>query len=337
MRTGAAAGHAGYFHETALYGSDDDFVDVVRPFLRDGLDAGEAVLVACGPHNAALLRRSTDCAGVRFLPGGDRYARPGQAIHDYRRTFAELTAGGAAQIRVVGDVPHPGTGAEWDRWMRYEAAVNVAFAEFPVWGLCPYDTRSASSEVVHDVMCTHPHVARPGGEHRRNDAYVDPERFLADRARRPGAAGAGRVRSDDAPPALRLEDPSPRRARHELHRLAAGVLSPAALGDLAVITSELVTNAHVHGGPPVTVEAWVGPGAVELRVTDNGPGPADPLAGWRPPPIDRVGGRGLWLALQLGADLAVHTVDGVTVASCIVDEVPAPSTAPTVHPSHLAG
>ena len=69
-RTGAAAGHTGYFHETAFYGSDDEFVDIVRPFLRDGLDAGEPTVVACAPENTAILRRSLDCTGIRFLPGG---------------------------------------------------------------------------------------------------------------------------------------------------------------------------------------------------------------------------------------------------------------------------
>ena len=50
MRSGAAAGHPGYFHETAFYGSDDEFVDIVAPFVRDGIAAGEPTVVACGPR-----------------------------------------------------------------------------------------------------------------------------------------------------------------------------------------------------------------------------------------------------------------------------------------------
>ena len=36
MRTGAAAGHRGFFHEAACYGSDDDFVAVTVPFVEGG-------------------------------------------------------------------------------------------------------------------------------------------------------------------------------------------------------------------------------------------------------------------------------------------------------------
>ncbi|HEX6130915.1 MAG TPA: MEDS domain-containing protein, partial [Actinomycetota bacterium] len=56
MRSGAARGHAGYLHETAFYGSDDAFVDVVAPFLLGGVEAGEPTVVACRPAGTALLR-----------------------------------------------------------------------------------------------------------------------------------------------------------------------------------------------------------------------------------------------------------------------------------------
>ena len=34
MRTGAAAGHRGYFHETAFYSSAEEFLAIVVPFDR---------------------------------------------------------------------------------------------------------------------------------------------------------------------------------------------------------------------------------------------------------------------------------------------------------------
>jgi hypothetical protein len=40
VRTGAAAGHRGYFHETAFYSSDEEFLAIVVPFL-EGSDAGD--------------------------------------------------------------------------------------------------------------------------------------------------------------------------------------------------------------------------------------------------------------------------------------------------------
>lgn len=141
MRTGAAHGHVGYFHEAAFYGSDDDYRSFVVPFVDEGVAAGEPVVVACREANERLVRDAVaDPSGVVFVPGGDQYDRPTEAILGYRKLFAEYA--GVAQIRVVGDVPHPGVGASWDWWARYEAAVNEVFAEYPLWGLCPYDLRT---------------------------------------------------------------------------------------------------------------------------------------------------------------------------------------------------
>ena len=48
MRSGAAAGHRGYFHEAAFYSSTEEFLAVVVPFLREGVAAGEPIVVTCG-------------------------------------------------------------------------------------------------------------------------------------------------------------------------------------------------------------------------------------------------------------------------------------------------
>ncbi len=304
-RTGAAADHRGHFHESAFYGSDDEFVDIVRPFLRDGVEAGEPTVVACAPENTALLQRSLDCSGIRFLPGGQHYARPGPTIRAYRALFAELAAGGAAQIRVVGDVPHPGTGVEWDAWMRYEAAANVAYDDFPIWGLCPYDTRTAPAEVLADVARLHPHVATADGGHHPNDRCEAAATFLDGR---PGRVPLGRA------PDVERRGVTAREARAELTRLAAAAdLPDPDLEDLGLVVSEVVTNAHRHGRPPVDLRAWLEPGRVTVAVHDRGPGPADPLAGWRPPEPGGVGGRGLWIAHHLCTDLAIDRWDGCTV------------------------
>jgi len=46
MRTGAAAGHTGYYHEAVCYGSDDDLLAVTLPFLLGGVAAGEPTVVS---------------------------------------------------------------------------------------------------------------------------------------------------------------------------------------------------------------------------------------------------------------------------------------------------
>src|SRR5262245_46644172 len=104
MRTGAAAGHTGYFHEAAYYGSDEELLDIVVPFLRDGVAQGEPTVVALGAEHADLVRTALPSAAageVVFQPGGDMYARPASAIRAYRSMLAGYTAGGASQIRII--------------------------------------------------------------------------------------------------------------------------------------------------------------------------------------------------------------------------------------------
>ena len=181
MRSGAASGTEGYFHEAALYGSDDEFLAVVLPFLTDGVDAGEPTLVTLGEANSQLVRSAlTNTRGISFMPGEMQYARPAASIRAYQELMAEHTRKGATQIRIVGDVPHPGVGVEWGWWARYEAAVNDAYDAYPVWGLCPYDARRTPTEVLADVTRTHPHLATVDGGHVINPDFVDPSGFLAD-------------------------------------------------------------------------------------------------------------------------------------------------------------
>jgi len=56
MRTNAAAGHRGYVHEALCYGSEEEFLGVVVPFLEEGVQAGEPTVVTLGEANAALVR-----------------------------------------------------------------------------------------------------------------------------------------------------------------------------------------------------------------------------------------------------------------------------------------
>lgn len=291
MRSGAAADHIGYFHETAFYGTDDELIDIVAPFLRDGLDAGEPVVVAFADHNTALMKRALgrQADSIRFLQA-DQYTRPAKTIRAYRDMFAEFVIGGAAQIRVVGDVPHTGTGFDWHDWVRYEAAINHAYDDFPLWGICPYDTRTAPDEVLDQVARTHPHVAMADGRHHENPRFEDPAEFWQQ---------LSTSAHHDRPSDIALIEPSARDARRSFAAAAreAG-LSADEQASVVLAVSELVSNANVHGQPPVLVEGWIQPGRVEVAVTDGGTGPSQPFAGLLGQ-SGRVGGNGLWIVNQV--------------------------------------
>ena len=140
MRMGAPTDRRGYLHEAVLYDSDEELLGVVVPFLQEGVAAGEPCLVALGASTTRLVRAAVaNTTGLTFLD--DRYDRPASVIRSNRDLFTAHLANGASQIRVASEVPHPGVGAPWDGWARYEAAINHAYAQFPLWGLCAYDTR----------------------------------------------------------------------------------------------------------------------------------------------------------------------------------------------------
>jgi anti-sigma regulatory factor (Ser/Thr protein kinase) len=313
VRSGAAAGHTGYFHEAAFYASDEEFLAIVVPFLREGVAAGEPSVVTLGEVNTGLLRSAlapVEAAALRFVPGDLQYARPARAIRAYRSMFDEVVRGGAKQIRVVGDVPHPGFGVAWDEWARYEAAVNHTYGPFPVWGLCPYDVRTAPADVLADVRRTHPHVATADGGHLANPEFADPVALLRDELMTPCPAEPGS-------PQVELHGPTPAEARRALRALAAegnGSLDESAVDDLLIAVSEAVDNAWSHGLPPVRLRLWHHGHRLVATVTDGGGGPRDPYAGLLPAAGSATAGLGLWMSHQMCDSVTHHRdPDGFTL------------------------
>lgn len=299
MRTGAAHGHAGHFHEAGFYGSDAEFRALIVPFAEEGISAGEPVIIGYDDRKSSLLRSwLTDPSAVEFIADRSLYATPARAIATYRRLFEFHLAMGAEQIRIAGDVPHPGNGGRFEGWDRYESAVNTVWQDFPVWGLCLYDTATAPEAVVDVVRRTHPRIVSPAGDRLPSDRYQRTAEFQ-------GVA----VTPDpleQAKPAIELTGSSASNAREALAQAGRGRVRDSVLDDLLIGTSEAVNNALLHGRAPVSVRIWAVPGRIVVHVHDNGPGPADPLAGLIPPAKGAAyPGLGLWLTHQLDIDVAL--------------------------------
>ena len=56
MRSGAAGGHVGNFHEGGFYGSDAEFRALIVPFAEEGIAAGEPVIIGYDDRKSSLLR-----------------------------------------------------------------------------------------------------------------------------------------------------------------------------------------------------------------------------------------------------------------------------------------
>jgi anti-sigma regulatory factor (Ser/Thr protein kinase) len=209
---------------------------------------------------------------------------------------------------VLGDTPH----APWQTWVRYEAAVNHVFGSLPVWGMCPYDTRRTSDDVLLDVERTHPHLLRAATRlsvpSRR---YENPADVLAERARLDVDP------LEATPPQADLVDPQPRDGEHLIEALAEATrLDRDAVDALRVAVAAVVRNAITHGRPPVRVRAWCASNRIVTTVTDAGPGPEDPFTGLVPKDLeaDADSANSLHAIHEAITDVAlVRGADGFTV------------------------
>ncbi len=300
MRSGAARGHLGHFHEAGFYGSDDEFRSLIVPFVEEGVAAGEPVIIGYDDRRSGLLRSwLKDPAAVTFLVDTELYSTPTKAIAAYQRMFETHRARGAQQIRFAGHVPHPGNGGSFTGWDRFECAVNTVWGSTPVWGLCLYDSATAPPEVLDIIERTHPVILSQSGEHRRCQRYQGSSEFEGLPVRRDPL--------EDTAPLVELVNRSAAEARHALEALGRGRVPDAALADLLIGVSEAVNNAVRHGQPPTTVRIWGAADRIVVTVHDAGPGPADRLAGLAPASGSALqGGLGLWFMHQLDLDVALR-------------------------------
>lgn len=300
-----------FVHAAYLYESDDEVLSFLVPFIREAHEHGDAALVHLDDRKTNLLRGELgpDADDVEFI-GGRWHTNPASAIREYARRFESLLAKGDVRaIRSVGELPPTAmNGAAWQAWRRYEAAINVAFSELPVWGVCLFDRATTPPEVVADVLCTHPQLTTPFGPHTANDIYAHPRDWLI------GLPPPPLYEVERTTPHVELVDAVPHDARAAIALLAEG-LSARDRDGLLIGVSEVVTNARSHGVPPVTLRGWATDDHVVVTVDDAGPGIDDPFAGLIAQRREAgAGGRGLWMTHQVCADVALmNNSDGFRV------------------------
>jgi transcriptional regulator with XRE-family HTH domain len=167
-------------HRVLGYRSEEEFLAAVVPFLAEGLERSEYLLVVTTKAKIGLLRDTIDGRSERvdFVDSADLYRSPREAFTRYRTFVKESFGAGASWIRIVGEPVWAGrSGAEIAAWTRYESLINVALASSPATIVCAYDLRSLPMEVVTDAHRTHPQVAH-GNAAVESPAYQEPEDFL---------------------------------------------------------------------------------------------------------------------------------------------------------------
>lgn len=290
MPTVAPSRHGDFRHEALLYRGEREFLTAAGAFIRDGIAAGEPMLVAVGARKIARLRSTLgDHELVRFADMAQVGTNPARIIpawHD----FAAEHQGRA--IRGIGEPIWAGRGDdEIVESQRHESLLNLAFADAPAfWLLCPYDTGQLSPDVIDEAHRSHPHVLTTGG-HADSDAYrgLDHVRAPFD-ARLPEPV--------EVPTELPLRPGMLAELRGFVHRHAtAAGLDAERAADLVLAANEVASNSLMYGGSHGSVRMWRD-AAVVCEITDGGH-IADPLIGRRQPGDDEHDSRGVWIANQL--------------------------------------
>ncbi|WNB87043.1 sensor histidine kinase [Cellulomonas sp. ATA003] len=249
-----------------LHDGPAELLEMMVPFVRDGTAAGEHVLLL-GERDFvdAVVAEVPEVDPVHVLAERHGQRFPGRELHRAQRALAQLDDTGR-RVRIVNQMP-PMTAQQWLGWRRYEAAANVALAPYPAWGKCAHDLAHLDPRWLDELRASHPsvHTATVDGSNPGYDERADDTQGFFDVPRHPVEA---------TEPTLTLVGPTAAAARRAVGGIAAASgLSPTARECAILATSETVTNASVHGLPPVRLRAWSAPGRVTVAVSDGGRGP----------------------------------------------------------------
>lgn len=279
-------------HEAFLYDDPVGFVDRTARFVREGLAADEAVLVALPPGNLVLLQDAlgADAADVSMVDMTLLGGNPARVLPVWV-SFAEENHHAGRPFRGVDEPLWPGRRpAEADECHLLERLLNAAFDRGPGWRLmCPYD--AARLPVADVVGAKRSHPTWSGREPARGSEAEPADvtaAFEAPLPSPPSSAGAVEYGVVDL---LDLRD------------RVAGLafdqgLSAHRIEELVLAAGELATNSVRYGGGGGVLRHWTEPGALVLEFQDAGR-IDDALVGRRVPALGREGGRGLFIVNQL--------------------------------------
>jgi anti-sigma regulatory factor (Ser/Thr protein kinase) len=297
-------------HAAMRYSTAPEIAGRLVPILNAALDDDHAVLVCLDDEKSTALVKGIGARSDRitFTPLATRYTRPAQAI-DALATFIDASVrAGAPAVHSIGELPLDGTDGDED-WIRYEAAANDIFASVPLHAICLY--RHDVPVDVHDAIGrTHPHVDSCNGW-ELSATYAG------------AAAGCAqltvpRLAPERSPDFTLRGVGDPRTARVGVSDAMSPTVRTAVADTMALVVSELVTNAILHGGGAANVSLWMEPASLVVTVHDDGPGIDDPFAGLRPPDLPRRGA-GLWVTHHLCDRVAIErpTAGGSSITARI--------------------
>ena len=301
-------------HEALFYGDWMEFVAGTVPFIRDGIEAGEPVLVVESPQKIDMLRTALGSRAdeVLFASMEEVGANPARIIPAWQDFVRDHGVGGR-RLRGIGEPIWKGRSAdELVECQRHESLLNVAFGDGqPWWLLCPYDTAQLDDEVLYEAMRSHEYVTDARSNSKPSDVFrgIDASGAPFDVPLRELTQGSRRM-SFDAEDLLKV--------RRAVARFATSAgCSAERATQLVTAVNEAASNSIVHGGGHGALRMWRDGDMVIAEIRDGGR--YDVPLGDREKPGDRPADpRGLWLANQLCDLVQIRTFDDGTAVRLFV-------------------
>jgi hypothetical protein len=183
-------------HYCGIYRTDEDQKAFTLDFVRDGIARNEKMLYLVNLQTAEQLRDTLVAAGIRadeliekgqlvILTAKEAYLREGQFDPDKMiKLLGEETekalAEGYTALRATGEMTwalagEPGS----ERLVEYESRLNEFFPNSKCYAVCQYDRRRFDSEMLLDILHTHPKVLfGKDGLDNREMYFVPSEAFM---------------------------------------------------------------------------------------------------------------------------------------------------------------
>lgn len=274
-------------HRAVVVDDDQALLEEVLPFVRAARDEGSRVVVNLRADWIALLADQLG-AEADAVSWTDTHAWEPHPARRLRALDQMLAGRRGPKLRFVGECAFGDAPAPVVReWLAFDALLNEPLSRGGAEMLCVYDPRVLAAPLLDRALAAHPYLG--GGPQRPNPAYRGTvDAFASDGLLEvPSEAHRARVR------------PSAADARGFVAEAARAMHLDVPEDELKLVVSELVANAARSGAETVTVALWEADGLVCLQVDDDGPGLSDPLLGYRLPPLDAPGGRGLAIVRYL--------------------------------------
>jgi PAS domain S-box-containing protein len=186
-------------HLCLIYSSPEEKFAAIGPSVEIALERGERVLYVADENSAVTVHDAMRKRGIdldrrhrdgTFIIAGkkDMYIKPGYFHPDWSIRFLsqaedEAKAAGFSGIRIIGEMAwFLGDDADSGRLIEFELKVNRLFPRIEASGICQYNSKQFSPEVILGIVQTHPLVIYRG-DVCRNPYYIPPGEFLkTDRA-----------------------------------------------------------------------------------------------------------------------------------------------------------